>query len=229
MIALMVCISYLSLKHSKENRFIVFICISIVAGTVYTFYSSGIINGHYLVQVYPFLLLLLFGVIIRKTIPLKLKIAGIIIFCLSFESLLEYGRLIQGLQNPSEYRPTFEVISELKKMKLDDDKIFFADYHVGYWLLNQYPLTKSTTHPSNLSRPYLFKYYNDSSKTSLKELKYIMEEVQPKVVVTESNDLDFFPDNSPENIYFKENLDRNFEMIYKDTVDRIYIWEREPQ
>jgi hypothetical protein len=179
--------------------------------------------------VYPFLLLLLLGVIIQKTIQPKLALAGVIVFLLSVESLLEYGRVIQGLQNPIEYRPTFEVVSELKKKKLDDDKIFFADYHVGYWLLDQYPLTKSTTHPSNLSRPYLFKYYNDSSETSLEELKYIMEKIQPRVIVSESDGLDFFPDDSPENIYFKEYVDKDFEMIYKDTVDGIYIWERELQ
>ncbi|HTM91923.1 MAG TPA: glycosyltransferase family 39 protein [Flavisolibacter sp.] len=228
-IVLMVCISYLSLRYSKENSFIVFSCIAILTGTVYTFYSSGIINGHYLVQIYPFLLLLLFGVIIQKTIQPKLKLAVAVIFLLSFESLLEYSRLIQGLQNPVEYRPTFEVVNELKKKKLDNDKIFFADYHVGYWLLKQYPLTKSTTHPSNLSRPYLFKYYNDSSKTSLEELKYIMEEIQPKVIVSESDGLDFFPEDSPENIYFKQNVDKDFEIIYKDTVDGIYIWERESE
>jgi len=228
-IVLIVFVSYLSLKYSKGNKFIVFICIAVLAATVYTFYSSGIVNGHYLVQVYPFLLLLLFGVIIQKTIQPKLKLAAVIIFLLSFESLLEYSRLIQSLRNPIEYRPTFEVINELKKKKLDDDKIFFADYHVGYWLLNQYPLTKSTTHPSNLSRPYLFKYYNDSSKTSLEELKYIMEEIQPKVIVSESDGLDFFPHDSPENIYFKQNVDKDFEIIYKDTVDGIYIWERESE
>jgi hypothetical protein len=226
-ISLMVVVSYLSLKYSKENNFIVFICIAALAGTVYTFYSSGIVNGHYLVQVYPFLLLLLLGVIIQKTIHLKLGLAAFVVFLLSFESLLEYSRLIKGFQNAAEYRPTFEVISELKKKKLDKSKIFFADYHIGYWLLDQYPLTKSTTHPSNLSRSYLFKYYNNSRKTSLEELKYILEEVKPKVIVSESNYLDFFANDSPENTYFRENVAEHFEMIYKDTVDRIYIWERE--
>jgi hypothetical protein len=224
-IALTVCISYLALRCARENKFLVFICIAILAGTVYTFYSSGIINGHYLVQVYPFLLLLVLGVIIQKKIQLKLIVAGISVFLLSFESLLEYGRLIHSIQNPVEYRSTFEVISELKKRKLDDEKIFFADYHIGYWLLNQYPLTKSTTHPSNLSRPYLFKYYNDSSKTSLEELKYIMEDIKPGVIVSKSNGLDFFADDSPENLYFKKRIQRNFEIIYRDTIDRIYIWE----
>lgn len=228
-IALLFCIGFLSLRNARQNKVIVFISIAVLTGTIYTFYSSGIINGHYLVQVYPFLLLLLFGVIVQKTIQPKLVAAGIAVFLLSFESLLEYGRLIQSNSNPAEYRPTFEVVSELKKKNLDDDKIFFADYHIGYWLLNQYPLTKSTTHPSNLSRPYLFKYYNDSSKTSLDELKHIMEDLRPQVIVSKFNGLYFFANNSPENLYFNERIETDFEIIYKDTVDRIYIWERETQ
>lgn len=221
-------IAYLAIRLcNNEKKPFIFAIAAILAGTVYTFYSSGIINGHYLVQVYPFLLLLLLGVIVQRTFQLKLQWIAAAIFVISFESLLEYGRLIQSISNPIEYRPTFEVINELKKKKLDDDKIFFADYHIGYWLLNQYPLTKSTTHPSNLSRPYLFKYYKESEATPLAELKYIMEDIRPRVIVSESNNLDFFPDTSAENLYFKESIDENFEIIYKDTVDGIYIWERE--
>src|SRR4029078_5321989 len=108
--------------------------VALLLGTVYTFYSSGIVNGHYMVQVYPFLLILLFGIIVPRERAVKRSWAALIVFLLSFESISECFRLIKGLRNPSEYRPTFEVINELKKRKLDDDKIFFADYHIGYWL-----------------------------------------------------------------------------------------------
>lgn len=226
-IALTALISYLSIKFSKpENKKIVFTSAAILVGTVYTFYSSGIVNGHYLVQVYPFLLLLLFALLNHKTIQVKWSIAAVVVFLLSFESVSEYYNLVTSLKNPVEYRPTYEVVSELKKRKLEDDKIFFADYHVGYWLLDQYPLTKSSTHPSNIARPYLFKYYNDPNTTSLQELKYIMEKVKPDVVVSKSDDLEFFPDSSAENIYFRKNLSQNFDKIYQDTVDDIFIWEK---
>lgn len=226
-IVLAAVICYGSFKLSKEeDRKFIYFCTAMLAGTVYTFYSSGIVNGHYLVQVYPFLLLLLFGVLLRKTVQPKLSIAAIFVLLISFESLSEYYRLISGWQNPSEYRPTFEVIAVLKKRNLDDEKIFFADYHIGYWLLDQYPLTKSTTHPSNIARPYLFKYYNDTRETSLEELKYIMEKLKPQVVVSQSADLDFFPDHSPENVYFKKSLAKDFEPVYIDTTDAIFIWER---
>lgn len=214
-------------KADHASRRVVFYIVAILSGTVYTFFSSGIVNGHYLVQIYPFLLMLVFGIIFQKAFQPKLSIMALAVVLLSFESVTEYYRLLVGLKDPAEYRPTFEVIRELKKRKLDDDKIFFADYHIAYWLLNQYPLTKSTTHPSNLGRSFLFQYYNDPNKTSLDELKYIMDGIKPAVVVSDGDDLDFFDDNSRENRYFKQELREDFEMVYKDTVDRIYIWERE--
>jgi hypothetical protein len=219
--------SYFSVRFSKEeNKSIAFACIAVLIGTVYTFYSSGIVNGHYLVQVYPFLLILLFGVIIQRNIQVKFIWAALVVIVLSIESLLEYGQLMKAFQNPAEYRPTFEVVRELKKRGLENAKIFFVDYHIGYWILHQYPLTKSTTHPSNLARSYLFKYYNSSSKTSLDELKYIMEEVRPQIIVSQENGLNFFTDSSSENQYFRNRLDEDFKKIYEDARDHIFIWKR---
>jgi hypothetical protein len=226
-IAVIAIASYFSLRFSKEeNRPIAFACTAVLIGTVYTFYSSGIVNGHYLVQVYPFLLLLLLGVIISKNFKLKLGVAALIVFLLSAESVLEYYRLTKYFCDPAQYRPTFEVVNEIKKRKLENAKIFFADYHIGYWLLHQYPLTKSTTHPSNLARSYLFKYYDDSSKTSLDELRYIMEEVKPQVIVSQENDLNFFKDSSSENLYFKKVVNEDFKKIYEDTRNHTLIWKR---
>jgi hypothetical protein len=218
---------YVALKRSKEeNRWIVFMCSAILAGTVYTFFSSGIVNGHYLVQIYPFILLLVFGVIVQKLIQLKFGWAALVVILVSGESILEYARLIKATKNPPEYRATFEVLDVLKQRGLDKSKIFFADYHIGYWLLHKYPLTKSTTHPSNLARPYLFPYYNEPVKTSLEEMSHIFDGIRPDVIVSETDGLKFFPEGTSENAYFKNIISRDFQMIYKDSRDRIYIWER---
>ena len=219
---------YLATKRSNEtNRRVVIMCSAILAGTVYTFFSSGIINGHYLVQIYPFILILVFGVIIQKSIRLPLTIAALIVIFVSIESLLEYSRLPNAIQNPAEYRATFKVLDELKQSGLDREKIFFADYHIAYWLLHQYPLTKSTTHPSNLARPYLFPYYNDSVQTSLEELKHILDGIKPGVIVSETDGLKFFPKGTLEDAYFRNVVNKEFQMIYKDSVNRIYMWARQ--
>jgi hypothetical protein len=220
-------VGFIAARFSRrENQRIVVASILVLAGTVYTFFSSGIVNGHYLVQVYPFFLILLLGVLPARTIQPNLAIVALVVVALSFESIMEGVRLVQSRKNPPEYRPTFEVVSELRKLKLDEEKIFFTDYHIGYWLLHQYPLTKSSTHPSNIGRPFLFRYYNDSNNTSLAELRYILEGIKPQVIVSSSEGLDFFADSSSENQYFKNEVREVFQVVYKDPKDRIYIWER---
>jgi len=227
-IVLVAFITYLAIGRANETtRRLVVVCSAILAGTVYTFFSSGIINGHYLVQVYPFILVLVFGVIIQKSIRLALPIAALAVTLVSVESLLEYTRLPKAIQNRADYRATFKVLDQLKQKGLDRDKIFFADYHIGYWLLHQYPLTKSTTHPSNLARPYLFPYYNDSVQTSLEELKHILESIKPGVIVSETDGLKFFPVGTREDDYFRNIVNRDYKMIYQDSTDRIYIWARQ--
>ncbi|MEI9810916.1 MAG: hypothetical protein WDO16_25240 [Bacteroidota bacterium] len=37
-----------------ERREIAWLCVVIVMGTIYTFFSAGMVNGHYLIQLYPF-------------------------------------------------------------------------------------------------------------------------------------------------------------------------------
>jgi hypothetical protein len=221
-------ICYIAARFSRrENRPVVTACILILVATVYTFFSSGIVNGHYLVQVYPFFLILLLGVLPQRTVQPKLSVVALVVVLLSFESIMEGVRLIQSRKEPAEYRPTFEVVSELRKLKLDNDKIFFTDYHIGYWLLHQYPLTKSTTHPSNLARPFLFRYYNDSNNTSLQELRHILDDLKPQVIVSSTDGIDFLPDSSSENKYFLKQMGEHFHVVYKDEKDRIYIWERD--
>jgi hypothetical protein len=226
-IALTAVVSYLAIHVSRlENRRVVFASIAILVGTVYTFFSSGIVNGHYLVETYPFFLILVFGVLIQRSIQPRLTIMALIVFLLSFESISEYVKLVKTRKEPAQYRPTFEVVDQLKKRNLDSSRILFLDYHIGYWLLHQYPLTKSTTHPSNLGRPFLFPYMNDSNRTSLDELKSIMENVRPEVIVSQANGIEFFEDSSAENRYFKSELQNDFRTIYTNPTHRIYIWKR---
>jgi len=227
-IAFALVISGLALKRSGNKKSFVYYCVAILVGTIYTFYSSGVINGHYLIEVYPFILLLVFGILPKKPVQIKLSVAAIIIFLISFESISEYYKLISDkLSHSNKYqRPGFIAVNELKSEKLNNEKIFFADYHIGYWLLDKYPLTRSTTHPSNISRPYLFKYFGDSSKTSLDELKFVMERVKPNVIVSQSTDLEFFADSSAENVYFREMINKDFDLIFKDSAKRVYIWRR---
>lgn len=220
-------LTFLTVKYgNKENREGAFLLTAILLGTVYTFFSSGIVNSHYLILAYPFILLLALGTLIRKELRVKPYVLILFVVLVSAESILEYYRIISSYSKHGSvyYRPGFQVADELKRRKLDKSRIFFAEYHIGYWLLNQYPLTKSTTHPSNLARPFLFKYFG-ASKTSLDELKYLMEMKKPDVIVGKTEHLGFFPEGE-ENTYFIATTKRDFRIIYRDDKNHIIIWQR---
>jgi hypothetical protein len=116
-------------------------------------------------------------------------------------------------------------INELKKRGLEKKKIFFADHHIGYWFLHEYPLTRSVTHPSSLSRPAFFKHFGDT-RTALEETKYIMEELDPEVIVSRRESLSFFLETDPENIYFMDRMKKYYELVYQNPKDKIFIWAK---
>jgi hypothetical protein len=221
-------LSYLAIKKlNKENKQPFIASMSILLGTIYTFFSSGNVNGHYLIQVFPFILILLVGSAMQKMLTVRLRYLVVFVVLVSIESLVEYYHLFESYKQNSTfyYRQSFQIVNELKRRDLDKKTIFFADYHIGYWLLDQYPLTKSTTHPSNLNRPYLFKYF-DVHKNSLEELKYIMESIRPDVVVSKSEKLSFFSPDTEENIYFKTIMNKEFTILHQDNDNKIVVWQR---
>jgi hypothetical protein len=213
-------------KSQSGNREVTALTALILLMTVYTFYSSGAVNGHYLIQAYPFMAIIFLGVVARS-IRIRIRYLVIIVLLVSAESWIEYSRVVRNLSSRgTAYNgKSFQVISELKSRGLDNKKIFFADYHIGYWFLHQYPLTKSTTHPSSLRRPFLFRYFGNSNKTSLEELAYIFQVVRPEIIVSKNRRLSFFVEEAEENNYFRAMTDSSYQMIIEDDRNRIYTWQ----
>jgi hypothetical protein len=221
-------ISIIAIRFAeKENKKQAALFIVLLAATIFTFYSSGTVNGHYLIQAFPFLTILLFGFTLRKEIKFTYLKFALFALLLSAESCIEYYRIFKQYSETSTFYngKAFTAVNELQKLKLGDKKIFFADYHIGYWFLNKYPLTKSVTHPSSLSRPAFFKHFGDT-RTSLEELKYIMEEIKPEVVVSRREDLSFFKEDSPENIYFTSLMKKDFTIVYSNPKEKIFILQK---
>lgn len=226
--ALILTVSFFAIKKDKKEHYeLVGICVSVLVAVLYTFFSTGIVYKHYRIQIYPFISLLFFGVIISKELKPKLGIIGIAFLLCSFESIKEYYRLFNYYsQHGVLYNgPSFEIIKELKDKNLENKKIFFAHYHICYWFLKQYPLTKSTTHPDNINLPFLFKYFGDNNNT-FQEVKYLMEDVKPDIIVNDDLLQNFFIKNSPEELYITNMINTHFRIIFENTNKNIYIWQR---
>lgn len=204
---------------------LLFLCL--LVGTTYTFFSSGLVNGHYLVMIYPFLLLLVGGIWLQKELRWRWMPLVLTVLLVSAESLLEYYRVGQALATTGSpyYRTSFKAVTALRQKGLANKKILFTHYHIGYWLLGQYPLTKSTTHPSNINRPFLFQYYG-ARPTVLAELKYLMDTVRPDVLVSKESNGVSFAETKAEKAYLQDVVIRHFRPVYRNAEQRLYIWHR---
>jgi len=110
----------------------------------------------------------------------------------------------------------------LHKNQLQHKKTLFLSYHIGYWVMGKYPPTKTATHPSNICKSEMFPYYNPDRDTALEEVKFIMEEVSPEIIVARSNRSVFDKKQVQANIYIDSILNSNYKLL--DRVDNADIY-----
>ncbi len=218
------------MRAEKRQKILTIAMVVFLLGTAYTFMIKGIANGHYRVLALPFFLILLLGVVAKREFSFRPLYLALIVFALSFQSVYEYYKVLNSyVKNGSPYNgKAYDVLAELKNRKLDKKKILFARYHICYWLLDQKPFAKSMTHPSNLNRPFLFKYFDNPEQTSLGEFKRIMNGIRPEVVVSGEDEL-IFEDQSYEGKEVSKYMYQHFDLMYNNEEDDTQIWVRKNQ
>ncbi len=197
-------------------------------GTILAFVKSGRINGHYLILIYPIILPLL-GILIAKPFLRSKKIlaAAFLIFILApAESYLEYYAV---LKHKIERHTFFNgegiaVPNYFKKKGMVTDSLYFAEYHIGYWLLDTPPPTKAATQPSNVLKDEMFFAYDNPRKTGGEELQFILEQHRPKHIITRKNRRVFDKKQYAANFYIQLQLLKNYRPL--DTVDNAVIHQR---
>ncbi len=205
------------------------ILIATIIGIVFSFIKSGKINGHYLIQLHPVLIILI-GILISKIEFLK-KInykpyITILLLLLPVETYLEYVNICKNkIEKNTFYNGEgFTVTEYIKTYNLDTKNILFLTYHIGYWILDKKPITKAATHPSNICRDELFPLYKNPRKNSMEEIKHIMEEIKPKTIIAKKNRGCFDKKLVEENEYMNAYLSKHYKKL--TTVDNAQIFYR---
>jgi hypothetical protein len=163
-----------------------------ILGVLLSFVVGGRINGHYLIQLYPMLILIGCIVISKFILLKKYKYQSFLIFFLLLlpaESYLEYAAVLKNkLEKGTFYNGEgISVPNYIMENNLETHNILFLGYHIGYWILDESPPTKSATHPSNICKDEMFASYDNPRKTSMEELRYIMETIRPKTIIVRKN------------------------------------------
>ncbi|TAI47866.1 ArnT family glycosyltransferase [Flagellimonas allohymeniacidonis] len=202
--------------------------LAVVIGVLVSFIQAGKVNGHYLIQLYPFVLIPI-GMAIGKLHPIQHKYRPIIILLLvliPIEAYLEYGNIISNkIKKGSFYNGEgIEVPRYIMENDLETKNIFLTEYHIGYWVMNVSPPTKAATHPSNITREVLFPYMDNPRSTSMQELQYILEEIQPKTIVARKGKRIFDKKLVELNAYIDGYLEEHYTLAH--TIDRGLIYQR---
>jgi hypothetical protein len=200
----------------------------VVLGILVSFLKSGKINGHYLMQVYPMILLLV-GIVLTNTISNHKKFLPLFIILILLLPLESYREYVAVFKNNTTHNTLyngegFTVPNYLKDHQLNTQDILFFEYHIGYWILDKQPPTKAATHPSNICRDELYSLYDNPRNTSLEELRYLLDTLQPKIIITRSNKPVFHKDFMAENKYVNQYLENHYKL--EDSVDNADVYSR---
>lgn len=191
----------------------------VLIGILLAFLKGGRINGHYLLQFYPIAFILLFSAL-RRTFPkvLPLFTGGIFFWMvlLPVESYMEYAALLKNHRDTGQwYNGEGVVVPQYLQRKYPNQKnVFFLEYHIGYWLMDARPPSPVVTHPSNLCRTSLYPFIPGSHGDSESEIRYIMDTIQPQIIVKRKGKAIFDPQYMIENAEIDSYLLTEF---YKDT------------
>ncbi|GGD52030.1 ArnT family glycosyltransferase [Muriicola marianensis] len=201
---------------------------AVLAGVVFSFLKSGKVNGHYLMQLYPMLLILL-GIALSHALrhrqiyyPLALFLA----VSLPVESYIELANIIDNKRKHGTYYngEGFTVPDFIREQKLNSEDVLFFEYHIGYWILDASPPSKAATHPSNICRQALYPYFENPRKNALEELEYLLDSLKPKTVVTRKEKSVFDKEYVEEDAYVRSYLSDHYRLA--GTVGRAEIFTR---
>ncbi|MEP2278207.1 glycosyltransferase [Maribacter sp.] len=226
--ALFLMYAYRSKKLDFKNRAVQLLLVSII-GVLFSFAKGGRVNGHYLIQLHPMLLILVAIVVHNLILLHKPKLpayAAFIVLLIPAESYLEYVNVIKNKFEKGTFfnGEGFAAPQYILEHNLDTENILFFEYHIGYWNLDTLPPTTASTHPSNICRNELFTFYGNPRKNSVDEIKYIMHELRPQTVVVRKGRRIFDKKEVEENEYIDAYLAKHYKIIA--TIDNAEILQR---
>lgn len=200
-----------------------------IFGVVVALFRGGLINGHYLIQLHPLLIIPVAAATGRAFSSLRWNykpIVLLLLILLPIEAYKEYYEVVKHRLERASFQngEGFYVPYYVKEHQLPTENILFLEYHIGYWLLDKLPPTKAATHPTNLVRDETFQFFNNPRSSSMEEIKYIMEELKPEIVITRERWHVFDKKEEEANEYVRNYLEVHY--LLKEQIDQAEIHQR---
>ncbi|MDJ0577548.1 MAG: glycosyltransferase family 39 protein [Xenococcaceae cyanobacterium MO_234.B1] len=211
---------------SREKRLgLLWLCLFLF-GTGISVLKGGAARSHYLIQLAPFIALtgaaflntFLHGYVGWLTISIIIFVLGVSVkpIITKYQSLV--SRLITNQK--LTYGSAYEIAAYLNQENILREPIYMMSDHIVYWLVDQQPLTKSSTHPSNITKDYLLKIVVGSEASTEGEMRNILTQ-KPKFIVRQEY-IWYLKDKPQAKLLLENTLNQNYELIKQIRGKQIY-------
>ena len=188
-------------------------------GTAISIFQGGAFYQHYYIQAFPFLALTL--ALFWTKLPSKLVRLVIIMLFTVWLTLemkpiwAQYQVIGDRLQTEESltYGMGYEIADYLKQQNPEKESVYLMNDHIAYWLADLKPISKSTTHPSNIAKEYLLKHIPGSEDSTEAELARILAK-KPKFVIKQPK-VSYLQDHNSAKLLLKQTLAAEYQIVAK--------------
>ena len=198
-----------------------------LVATVISIVKGGAAYSHYLIQLVPFIALpaaVFLNVLFSSRVRWLTITVVMLALVVSLKPIIgNYKwRISQFIVNKElNYGVAYEIADYLRQENILDEPVYMMKDHIVLWLLDKKPLSKSTTHPSNISQDYLLKFIEGEDASTKKEIANILAQ-KPKFIVKMKN-VWYLSDKKAAKSLLEETLSNNYKMVKEIQGRQIYL------
>jgi 4-amino-4-deoxy-L-arabinose transferase-like glycosyltransferase len=195
-------------------------------GAVISIIQGGELYEHYCIQIFPLLALtfaLFWGRFPSPSRLLVLALVALALIATLKPIYTQYQVIGDRLKSgkPLNHGMAYEIADYLQQNNPEQKPVYMMQDQIIYWLTDFQPLSKVVTHPSNLSRDYLFQYIEGAAASTEAELSKILAK-KPKFIVRGGEDTPYIEDHPTANLLLEQILTREYQLVKKIGDREIY-------
>jgi hypothetical protein len=126
----------------------------------------------------------------------------------------EYKKMLSRALSgqPITYGAGYDIAAYLKQENPSGEPVYMMTDHIVYWLLDEKPLSKSTAHPSNISKEYLLNVLVGPGTTTEMELSKVLAK-KPRYIVFKVSSLWYLSNKPAAMILLGDTLKTNYVLV----------------
>jgi hypothetical protein len=153
-------------------------------------------------------------------------ITGIVLLALATSMLSvipEYENVVSRFLSGQTltYGAPYEIAEYLKQENASREPVYLMTDHIVYWLIDAKPLSKSTTHPANITNTHLLEVLVGPGTTTEMELAKILDQ-KPRFIVTGYKSFMYIRTKPAAMSLLRDTLKTHYELVKKIQGRHIY-------